>query len=68
MTDAPDTNELLLREVEAAVARARTAMNAEHWELVQLNIGFAAYQAWQLSSLLNSRIKVATADPLIMGF
>jgi hypothetical protein len=65
--DAPDTDELMLRELEAAMARVRAAFDANRWDVAVLNLGLIGQDAFRLQGLLGSRT-TASADPTIMGF
>ncbi len=64
--DAPDTDELMLSELEAAIVRVRAAFAANDWPTAQLNLGLIGQDAFRLQALLGSRT-VATADPMILG-
>ncbi len=56
LSDTPDTDELLLREIEKCVAQARTAFDAEKWNDAALYIGFASTQAMRLIEYLRPRL------------
>ena len=59
-TDSPDTDELLLRDVEAAVARARTAADAQRWDALAMNMALVSMQSQRLIEYLQPRLAVVT--------
>lgn len=51
-----DTDDLLLRDIEAAVARARAAFAAEQWEALAMNLADIQWQALRLTEALGPRL------------
>ena len=66
-TDAPDTDELILRDIETAIRAARVAFDAAKWDEAALHIGFAGQQINQLADYLGPRLKVPDDPAFWMG-
>jgi hypothetical protein len=61
--EAPDTDELLLRDIERCMTHARAAFDAEQWEDASVHIGFASVQADRLVGYLRARIASLNVPP-----